>query len=192
MRAKHSPHGFTLIELLVVIAIIIILAALLLPALGRVRDRAKLTKARQEVAQIDTALRGYLQEYRRPFGNIAGYGNWPGNQNTVESTINGIQMESQVVEMLSGVNVNGANPLRLPFVSLPPNALDAGGRFIDPWGNPYKFMFDYNDNGVVEIAFSDFDGSTNLLGVPVAVWSRGPAASDRASDGGIGQIIRSW
>jgi prepilin-type N-terminal cleavage/methylation domain-containing protein/prepilin-type processing-associated H-X9-DG protein len=66
--AARPPHpGFTLIELLVVIAVIAILAAMLLPVLGKAKLNAQSTQCKSNLHQLITGTLSYTDESKSSF-----------------------------------------------------------------------------------------------------------------------------
>jgi prepilin-type N-terminal cleavage/methylation domain-containing protein len=63
-RDAHAPRrpcrGFSLIELLVVVAIVATLTAMLMPAVGLVRDAAKITSCGSRLRQMHMCFENYL------------------------------------------------------------------------------------------------------------------------------------
>jgi prepilin-type N-terminal cleavage/methylation domain-containing protein len=169
-------RGFTLIELLAVVAIILILMAILMPAITQLQKRAKETRAKTDVATILHAFKQYYNEYQHWPTNLVDYDRGESQENN--ST--GIEMQSNVVAMLAGQDVEHNNPRLTVFLHAPPESVRKDGAFRDPWGNAYKYMCDFNYDGILHIEFTSNSGQSNFTDVGVAVWSRGADKSDES------------
>jgi type II secretory pathway pseudopilin PulG len=165
MNSRKDSH-FTLIELLTVIAIIMILAALLLPAITRVRFRAKVAQTRSDIKALQIAV----EQFEAVYGYPPLYNLGIGADASTTST------NSLVKGVLTGTNTS-TNPRGIIFLELQP-----GDTFVDPWGNAYRMVLDLNYDGKID--------QTKISGPPISADVPGSVAI--WSDGDTVQWITSW
>ena len=106
MSSTACPHprrssGFTLIELLTVIAIIGILAAIIIPTVGKVRASARRTECASNLRQIGTAQLLYLEDNKGVLGTYSG-------STLLHATItNGNTTRTLINDLAPYINVKG-------------------------------------------------------------------------------------
>ncbi|MCX7933674.1 MAG: type II secretion system GspH family protein, partial [Planctomycetota bacterium] len=62
MKTRFAKHGFTMVELLVVITIIVILAAILFPAVQSMRTKGMRTKTEEILKKVESAIKLYSND----------------------------------------------------------------------------------------------------------------------------------
>jgi len=85
----HRGSGFTLIELLVAVAILIILAALLLPAISRAKQKGRKTACTSNLHQLGIGLQSFVADNQA-------YPSIHGPTNTGNNGWLAIQLQSEV------------------------------------------------------------------------------------------------
>ena len=164
-----------MIEILVVVTIIVIIMAFLIPAAGSVLKRAKISKTRTAIRNLQLAIKQYE----------ATYSVLPFTSSIAVDTVLNAGNYNDLLQTLAALNQN-FNPRLIAFLGL-----DANNLYQDSWENDFFVTLDLDYTGTLDDAAVHGIGqlSTNL-----AIWSRGPDGLESATDGSADNEdnINSW
>ena len=138
---QRSNLAFTLVELLTVIAIMTILAGLLLPALTKAREKAKVAKCISTIASLQTALGMYQVDYgmyplssnnaTQHNGNSHENNIFDGSPNNLVAALTAITLGGPYIEFKGGDLIDAGS-----------SSSDNSWRYVlkDPWGQAYIYV----------------------------------------------------
>lgn len=155
-RAVRLHRGFTLVELLTVIAVLAILAAILVPVVGRAHESAIRAQVKTQFAQWAVAMEAFRSEYgyypnfasatAAPLPSACGINEVPG---LFVQTLTGRRADGAVADLARAV---AANPRRIGFLAFTAQELghEPNPEVGDAFGNSQIVMLvDRDGDGLI-------------------------------------------
>jgi len=190
----RSRSAFTLLELLTVIGIIAILAGILFPAAKGIMDNVKERRAENTALHLKNAINAYATEYRR----------LPLPASKLQTRDAKVHSDHELMNILCASPNRGENlnPRNLVFLQERTARPMGGGKYhsglryesggdialYDPWGEPFRVVFDSDANGRVRPPGWEDRNVGEAILASVIIWSAGRDTRDEtASDN-----IRTW
>lgn len=147
-QPSAKKGGFTLIELLMVIAVILILAGITFGISRGVQNAQARAKAKAELAMLSQAL----EQFKLTYGDypwISGDPTLDASANALLEALTGWKVLSasggtaamQDVAAADGPKKSFIDPTKMSTNVDFPAGKPANVRFIDPWGNPYAYVY---------------------------------------------------
>ena len=184
---------FTLIELLTVIAIIAVLAGMLIPVLGTIKEKAKKTKARAQMNAITIAIKSYESTYGVLPWDGAAEVIWDGGAGENDDYDTLMEILTCVDGPDAGTVATG-NARGIRFLDAPNDFTT--NSMIDPWGTRFGLGMDLDYTNVIDLnEDSDEDdvASGGDVASTVIAWSFGPLKdNNKGSNTKPADDIASW
>ena len=163
MRDVKRKRGFTLLELLVVVVIMAVLMGLLLPAVLKAKNQSKVRRSEVQVKALGSAIDGFILEHHHlpaptkdlRTGDDYYYGTEEPSQSTSKVAPGSDYPEyggenSKVFQVLLG---SKPKVLKADIFNV-----DSRGNVVDPWGKPYRFYLDLNNDRWIDYVRFDANG----------------------------------
>lgn len=204
-RRNDKAKGFTLLELMIVLSILAITAAVTVPFILKVTEKARRTEAYTLMLSLRVGLLAYkdtyhvwppaIQSYTNSQGDIeinvqpgawgevyrslCGYQNTKRGYRAINHTVNNWQNL-----ILFDVPLNSFSAqLTAPYQPGVEKVTDISV-MIDPWRRPYHLLLEQNGDNILNVPAPS--GGVMPLPSPIAIWSTGSTPDDLRS------YVTSW